>query len=189
LLSEVPKELLVFLISAMPIGELRAGIPFGLFQAGLDPRLVFLLAILGNFAPVIPILLLLEPVSGWLMKRSKYCDRLFCRLFEKTRHKHSARLEKYGTIGLVLFVAIPSPGTGAWSGSLAAWLFGIEPRHAVPAIGLGILLSGVLIMTGSTLLLALVKLVTDPVVLVSLMGLAVAGIAVLARYIRSRQSS
>jgi uncharacterized membrane protein len=188
LLSKVPEELLVFLISALPVGELRAGIPFGVFQAGLDPRMVFVLAVLGNFAPVLPILLLLEPVSNWLMKRSRFCDRLFCRLFEKTRQKHSARLEKYGTIGLVLFVAIPSPGTGAWSGSLAAWLFGIELRHAVPAIALGILLSGVLIMTGSTLALGLIGLVTDPIILWALLGLAVAGIVVLTKYVRARQS-
>ena len=79
-------ELLVFFVSALPVGELRAGIPVGL-NFGLNPWLVFTLAVLGNLAPVLPILLLLEPISSWLMKRFAFFNRMLGRLFEQTRER------------------------------------------------------------------------------------------------------
>lgn len=177
----VPRELLVFFISAMPIGELRAGIPLGL-GFGLSPSTVFALAVLGNLAPVIPILLLLKPASKWLMARSSWFDKHLNRLFDKTRAKHSERIERYGAVGLVVFVAIPSPGTGAWTGCLVAWLFGIELKYALPAIAVGVLTAGALVTAVSTGALAIFRFLENPFISVGLFALVALAVLAIRRY-------
>lgn len=172
-------ELLVFFVSALPVGELRAGIPVGL-NLGLNPWLVFTLAVLGNLAPVLPILLLLEPISSWLMNRFAFFDRVLGRLFEQTRVKHSAKIELYGLWALFAFVAIPSPGTGAWTGSLVAWLFGIELKHAIPAIIAGVLAAGLLVLAVSTGAMKILRFLEDPLTSVALLvGIGVLAFAII----------
>lgn len=168
-MSFIPRELLVFLVSAMPIGELRAGIPLGL-GLNISPWTVFWLAVLGNLAPIVPILLFLEPASKWLMAHSKWFDRVLGGLFEKTRQKHSDRIDRYGSVGLAVFVAIPSPGTGAWTGCLVAWLFDIKPRYSIPAIAAGVLGAAAVVMAVSTGALAIFKFLENPLVSVGLLA-------------------
>jgi uncharacterized membrane protein len=144
LLSGVPKELIVMGISALPVSELRGAIPYGLLT---DPPLpvvtTYIFAVIGNFMPVIPILLLLQPVSSYLRKVPAF-DRFFTWLFARTR-KRGRLVERYEAIGLTLFVAIPLPVTGAWTGTVAAFVFGIRPRYAIPCILLGIMIAGVVV--------------------------------------------
>lgn len=180
-MANIPRELLVFLVSALPVAELRAGIPLGL-GLKLNPWTVLWLAVLGNLAPVIPILVFLEPASKWLTARSAWFDRALTRLFEKTRQKHSDRIERYGAVGLAVFVAIPSPGTGAWSGCLVAWLFGIHLKYSIPAIAAGVLGAAAIVMAVSTGALAVLKFFENPLVSVALLLLIIAGIVVLTRY-------
>jgi uncharacterized membrane protein len=179
-LSSIPKELVVFLVSALPVGELRAGIPLGL-GFGLDPWTVFALAVLGNLAPVIPILLFLEPASKWLMTRSRWFDEHLTRLFDTTRAKHSERIDRYGAIGLAIFVAIPSPGTGAWTGCLVAWLFGIELKYSVPAVAAGVLGAGIVVMAASTGALAIFKFLENPFISVGLFALVASAVFAIMR--------
>ncbi|MCD6379354.1 small multi-drug export protein [bacterium] len=108
----------------------------------------YIIAVAGNFLPVIPILLFLGVVSEWLMSRYKSFDRFFTWLFDRTRRK-SKLIERFETIGLILFVAIPLPITGAWTGCVAAFLFKIHLKHAVPAILAGILISGSIVTLAS----------------------------------------
>ncbi len=164
------QELLVFFLSALPVGELRAGIPIGL-NFGLNPWLVYVLAVLGNLAPVLPILLFMEPVSRWLMGHSRFFDQILGGLFEKTRVKHGEKIDRYGAIALIAFVAIPSPGTGAWTGSLVAWLFGIKHRHAIPAIVLGVLIAGVIVLSISTGALTIFRFLENPFISIGLIAL------------------
>ncbi|MBU2617583.1 MAG: small multi-drug export protein, partial [Euryarchaeota archaeon] len=86
----------------------------------------------------------LEPVSNHL-RRYKSWDKFFDWLFTRTHRKHNERFEKYGAIALSLFVAVPLPVTGAWTGCAAAFVFGIKFRHALPAILLGVLIAGVVV--------------------------------------------
>lgn len=137
----MPLWLKVFVWSMLPIIELRGGLPIGLSQ-GLPWSEAYLFAVLGNLIPVIPILLLLEPVSNWMRKQWRWADRFFTWLFERTRRRTEKTVEKYGTLGLTIFVMIPLPVTGAWTGTLAAFLFGIPARKALPAIVLGVLIAG-----------------------------------------------
>lgn len=159
------KELLVFIISALPVGELRAGILLGL-NWKLNPWLVFVLATVGNFLPVIPLLYLLEPVSNFLRKASPWLDKKLASLFAKTRHKHSQRVNRYGALGLALFVAIPSPGTGAWTGCLLAFLFDLEKNYAFAAILAGILGAGFLMLGFGLGLFSVLNYLANPVVTV-----------------------
>lgn len=143
-LKGIPKEWVTIIIAALPISELRGSIPVALMM-GIAPMKAFSLSILGNLLPVIPALLLLEPVSNALM-RFKPWKRFFDWLFERTRSKGDL-IQKYEALGLMLFVAVPLPMTGAWSGCIAASLFRIKFRYAFPAIFLGVLLAGLIVMT------------------------------------------
>ncbi len=144
LFSSVPHWLSTILLSATPISELRGAIPIAIGVYGMDPVETYILAVIGNMLPVIPLLLFLDPVSTYL-RRFKIGDMFFSWLFTRTHHKHSERFEKYGTFALTIFVAIPLPVTGAWTGCAAAFVFGIKFRHALLAISAGVMIAGVIV--------------------------------------------
>ena len=139
-LSFLPPELIVVVISAMPILELRGGIPFA-FLAGLSYGEALFYSLLGNLLPIIPILILFRPLSTYLMRFPIYRS-FFDWLYNRTMNK-SANVEKYGAIGLILFTAVPLPTTGAWTACLAAILFFIPFRAAFLAISTGVVIAGV----------------------------------------------
>ncbi len=137
----------VFLISAAPVSELRGGIPTALFVC--DPPLswyaAFLVSFAGNLLPVPFLLLFLGPLSK-LLSKIKPLEKILNWVFERTR-KRGGMVERYGRIGLVLFVAIPLPWTGAWTGSIVAFLFGLKFKQAFPSILLGVFIAGVIVTT------------------------------------------
>lgn len=144
LLSSVPPWLSTVIISCLPIFELRGAIPIALGVYGLSPWSAYLLSVFGNMLPVIPLLLFLDPVSTQL-RRYTIFDRFFSWLFNRTRRNHEERFEKYGLMALTLFVAVPLPVTGAWTGCAAAFVFGIKFRHAFPAILAGVMIAGLIV--------------------------------------------
>ena len=139
-----PEWLATILISCLPVAELRAAIPIAILQYQMSPVEAYILAVIGNMIPVIPLLLYLDPVSRYL-RRFSYWDHFFNWLFTRTRRNHSDTFEKYGTLGLAIFVAIPLPATGAWSGCAAAFVFGIGFKHALMAITAGVLIAGLVV--------------------------------------------
>ncbi|WP_406670331.1 small multi-drug export protein [Methanolobus sp. ZRKC4] len=155
LLSSVPHWFATVIIGALPVFELRGAIPVAIGMYGMAPEYAYFFAVLGNMIPVIPLLLFLEPVSSYL-RRFRVFDMFFSWLFERTRRNHTEKFEKYGTMALTLFVAIPLPVTGAWTGCVAAFVFGIEFKHALPAILVGVLIAGIIVsvvaLTGISLL-------------------------------------
>jgi uncharacterized membrane protein len=158
-LSTLPKEVVIFVLAMLPILELRGAIPWAFRYAPHVPLVtMYLAAVLGNFAPVIPILLFLGPVSEFLRKVPVF-DRFFTWLFARTRRRGKL-IERYEAIGLTLFVAIPLPVTGAWTGALAAFIFGIRLRYAVPCILLGILIAGVVVTLASQGVISVWRLAT-----------------------------
>lgn len=141
------KALITFLISMVPVVELRGAIPYGI-TAGLNPWLVFALAVVGNMLPVPFILLFIRRIFAW-MKRFPKMAKL-AEKFEARATKKSGRVKKSETIGLCLLVAIPLPGTGAWTGALVAALMNMRIKRALPTIFVGVLIAAVavtLIMT------------------------------------------
>jgi len=143
--SGFPLELATLLIAMTPFGELRVAIPIAIFTFDLPITWSFFWAVIGNMIPVFFLLWWLGPITGRLVKNFKWAERLFSWLFERTRHKLEAKYAKYGALALMLFVAIPLPVTGAWTGSLAAFLFGIPKKLSLLFIFLGVLISGIIV--------------------------------------------
>jgi uncharacterized membrane protein len=138
------EELLeVILIAASPIAELRLAIPLAINTFNFPWYYALLLAIIGNLLPV-PFILLFLDAATRLLSRVALFKRMLDWLFERTRRRGRI-IERYKRIGLVLFVAIPLPVTGAWTGSLAAVLFGIGLKQAFFSILLGVLIAGVIV--------------------------------------------
>ena len=147
--SGVPTELIIVIIAALPVIELRGAIPFGINLMGMEWYVVFPLALLGNLLPVPFILYLLDAVTR-LLSRIALFDRFFTWLFSRTR-KRSQVIEEYERIGLVLFVSVPLPVTGAWTGSLAAVLLGMDRRWAIVSVFTGVFIAGVIVTVLSLL--------------------------------------
>lgn len=141
-LKDVPKEYIVILVGALPISELRGAIPLAL-SFGMPMGKAFWLSVIGNSIPVMPALFLLEPVSSRL-RRFKIWARFFDWVFERTKKKADT-IQKYEALGLAIFVAIPLPMTGAWSGVVAASLFKIKFRYAFIAIIAGVFGAGLIV--------------------------------------------
>ena len=149
--GSVGKEMIVFLISMIPILELRGALLVAGPLLGVPVTKAIPLSVIGNIIPVPFILLLITPIFNW-MKGTRRLKPLVDKLEAKALSK-SDKIEKYEFWGLVLFVGIPLPGTGAWTGSLIAALLGIRFRKAFPAIVLGICMATVIMWFISYVLL------------------------------------
>ena len=143
IINVLSESIQVILVAMTPIGELRASIPFALGFYDMDPLEAFALSIIGNMIPVIPLLFFLEPVSNWL-RRYPIFDRFFNRLFSRTR-RYDNRMRKYGSLGLIPFVAIPLPVTGAWTACAVAFVFGIRFKYAFVTIFAGVIIAGIIV--------------------------------------------
>ncbi|MGF7057758.1 COG2426 family protein [Brassicibacter mesophilus] len=137
------KEIMVLLTAALPIIELRGAIPFGV-SLGLSPWHAFLISFLGSMIPVPILLFTVRPIFNYL-KKTKTFKKMINRLTNKTLNR-SGRIQKYGFWGLILFVGIPLPGTGVWSGVLAASLLDMRFKLVFPAIFIGNLIAGIIMM-------------------------------------------
>jgi uncharacterized membrane protein len=131
------------LVSMVPIVELRGGIPFGV-TLGLPVWAAYLAAVIGNILPVPFILVYIRRIFQWMRRRLPRLNRLVDKL-ERKAHLKGRRVTKYKYLGLMLFVAIPLPGTGAWTGALAAAFLDMPLRKAIPSIFAGILIAGIVI--------------------------------------------
>lgn len=141
-LVNINKEAAVVILAALPISELRGAIPLGIAM-GFSPLKTYILAFCGNLIPVVPLLFFLQPVSEKL-RHIKLFEKFFDWLFERTRKK-ATLIEKFEALGLILFVAVPLPVTGAWTGCVAATLFKIRFRYAFAAIICGVAIAGVVV--------------------------------------------
>ncbi len=165
-ITNLPPELGIFFLSMLPISELRGAIPWGIIAGQVPIWKVYPIAVIGNMVPILPLIWFLEPMQRFLRRYSIF-DRFFQWLFERTK-KRSEVVEKYETLGLMVFVAIPLPVTGAWTGTVAALLFGIKPFHALIAIALGVMIAGVIVST-----LTLMGVVGGAITAVVLLGIAI----------------
>ena len=133
------KFITTFFISMLPVVELRAGLPYGI-ALGLDYPLALTAAVIGNMIPVPFIIIFIQRVFIWLRRHWPKMDSFITKL-EAKAHLKGEKVQKYGPIALLLFVGIPLPGTGAWTGSLIAALRALKPKSAIPCIFLGVLLA------------------------------------------------
>lgn len=145
-LSNLPKELIVIITSALPIIEVRGAVPLG-FYLKMDPWTIFWLCAVGSSLPILPVRWFLDTLTERLRKNQKL-DRFFEWLFTRTRAK-SKIIEDFELIGLTLFVAIPLPGTGAWTGTVAAYLFGFSYWKTFLCCALGTAIATAIMTLGS----------------------------------------
>jgi uncharacterized membrane protein len=136
---------LVLLACVSPISELRVGIPLGILHYGLDPLLIFSIAVVANALVFFPIFLILHLFYDKLLYRIPLFDRYLANL----RRRGKPTVDKYGFWGLFAFVAVPLPFTGAYTGTILAWLLGMHWKKAFPSVALGVLAAGgiILLMT------------------------------------------
>lgn len=144
-LTDLPPQMQILLIGASPIGELRIAIPFGYFALHLPIKQVCLWAILGNILPIAPILLFFKPVAH-VLRHIKIFRGFFLRIFKRAR-KNRKLIEHYGALGLAIFVSIPLPMTGAWTGAAIASIFRVRFRYAFLSVVLGVIGAGIIVST------------------------------------------
>ncbi len=139
------KEIIVFIISLMPILELRGGL-IAASLLGLDPVRSYIIAIVGNVIPVPFILLFINAILDWMRNsKVKFFNSVVAWLDKKV-DKHKGQIEKYGLLGLVLFVGIPLPGTGAWTGCLIASVLHMDRKKCFIAAMIGVFLASIIMM-------------------------------------------
>ena len=135
--------LLTMLVSMVPVIELRGGIPFGV-AAGLPVWMAMLASVIGNVIPVPFIIVYIRRIFQWMRRRMPRFGGMIDKL-EAKAHLKGQKVQKYQYFGLALFVAIPLPGTGAWTGALAAAFLDMRLRKAFPSVVAGVLVAGVLV--------------------------------------------
>ena len=140
-MSLMYKLVITFLVSMVPIIELRVGVPIATGM-GIDWYIALPVAIIGNIIPAPFIIIFIKKIFAWMSKREGFLARIVVKMEQKAYSKKDA-IEKYGPWGLWLFVAIPLPGTGAWTGALIAAMMGISLKKAFPAIALGVVTAGI----------------------------------------------
>ena len=136
------------LVSMIPVVELRGGIPFGV-TVGLPVWLAYLAAVVGNMLPVPFIVVYIRRIFQWMRRRLPRLNHLVTTL-EKKAHLKGRKVTKYKYLGLAIFVAIPLPGTGAWTGALVAAFLDMPLRKALPSIFLGVIIAGIVVTLVST---------------------------------------
>ena len=142
------KELGVLILSAIPITELRAAIPAGVAM-GINPFLLYFLCVVGNMIPVPFVLMLARPLFTALKKTRFFA---FAKRIEDRAMDKSTKVQEKSMLGLFLFVAIPLPGTGAWTGAFIESLLNMRYKNALPAIFLGIITAGIIILSAALML-------------------------------------
>lgn len=157
LFSAIPDDLTAFIISVLPVLELRGGLiaagALGMMDDLTGTIISFVICFLGNMLPIPFILLFIRKIFDW-MRKWKHLGKIILKM-EAKAEKHRKTIEKYGTWGLLILVAIPLPGTGAWTGALVAAVMDLRMRRALPAIALGVIIAGLIVSGGVKLVLAL----------------------------------
>lgn len=137
------KQILVFIISLMPILELRGGL-LAASLLGLDPLPSYIISVLGNIIPIPFILMFMASILNWMKKRKKL--KKIALWLDKKVEKNRNKIEKYGFWGLVLFVGIPLPGTGAWTGCLVASVLEMDKKKSFLAAMIGVIIASIIMM-------------------------------------------
>ncbi len=138
----IQKIAVVLLVTVSPISELRGGIPLGILYYGLDPLLTFFVAVAANTLVFFPVFFILRLFYDKVLSRIQ----IFNRYLDSLRKRGKPTVDRYGFLGLALFVAIPLPLTGAYTGTILAWLLGMDWRKAFPAVALGVVVAGIVVL-------------------------------------------
>ena len=137
------KYLITFIFSMTPVIELRGSIPYAILQADLSHMEAASISIFGGICTCFILLAILPGMVTFCEKKIPFMHRIMEKVFDKTRSKHSQKMEVVGDIALITIVSVPLPGTGAWTGSMLAYLFGVPYKRGVGLISIGVIISGI----------------------------------------------
>jgi len=143
--SGFPPQLATFFLSMLPVSELRGALPLAYFQFHLPIEQAYFFSVLGNLTPAAVFLLLASPFHNWVSQKSGIFAKKWIKYLEHTQKKIAGDYQKWGLLALAVFVAIPFPMTGAWTGSVAAFILGIPFKKSFPMIALGVIVSGAIV--------------------------------------------
>lgn len=137
----------IFAMSMVPVLELRGALIWAAAD-GLNPVLSYIVCVIGNTLPVPFLIMFVRPIFEWMKKRTAWMRNIAEKLEAKAADKSDV-IKKYEMLGLFFLVAIPLPGTGAWTGSLVAAVLGMRVKHSFPMIFLGVMAAGVIMTLGA----------------------------------------
>jgi uncharacterized membrane protein len=146
LFAGFPRELATFLIALIPVTELRASIPLAIKVYHMTATAAWFYSVAGTYFAMVLIVFLMDPVAKFLSKWIPLFKKFFDWLFEHTRKKADAKMEKYGTWALFLLAATPIPFVGGLTGALAAFVFGISWKKSLPLLLVGTMVSGLIVV-------------------------------------------
>jgi len=138
-------EILTLISATLPLTELRGSIPLGVSVFGLPVWSAFLFSVIGNILPVPIIFYLLPKVLSWAEKNWPWLHQTLVVCLEKKKEKFKDSYDKYGALALAIFVSIPLPVTGAWTGAVLAVVFKIKARYSLLAVAAGVLCAGAIV--------------------------------------------
>jgi len=144
----MPPELIVFFAAMTPFADIKLSIPLGM-ELGLTSFSSALFSMAGTMTICAIVLALLGPASRFGMRKSKYFNKYFTKLFETTKTTHANRINKYGAIFIPIFVASPLPGSGVLGGAILAFIFGIEYFTSLALITIGTAIPAIVITLGA----------------------------------------
>lgn len=158
--SKINPILSIILLTLLPITELRASIPFGILGLGYPWFTVFMIAVITNILLGLLLYLIIDKII-WIATRIKIIDKLYNRYIEKTQRKIKRYTEKYGELGVAVFIGIPLPGSGVYTGSLVAYLLGLKYKKFLIANIIGVLIAATVVtivtLTGGGIFSVFVK--------------------------------
>ena len=148
------KLIYALILTIMPVTELRVGLPLAIVYAtenNIPIFLIFSLVVLLNILLIFFVFYFLDNLHKLFMNWNFYkqCFEKYMKIFQKKVDKFEKKYKARGFIALVLFVAVPLPGTGAWSGCLVAWLLGLDRKKSILSIALGVLIAGLIVLLGT----------------------------------------
>jgi uncharacterized membrane protein len=144
--SNFPKPLATFMISMIPVTELRAALPLAYKVYGLSGFTAWLWSVLGTFFAMVLIVLLLDPIASLLSRHVSIFAKFFNWLFEHTRRRANGKMGKYGSWAIFILAATPFPFVGGMTGALAAFVFGVPLRKSLPLLLFGTMASGIIVL-------------------------------------------
>ena len=139
------REILVFIISVLPILELRGGL-LAATLLEVDPLVAYVISIIGNILPVPFILFFIKRIIVWMRKSKVNLFNKFAKFLDEKVEKNKEKIEKYGYLGLILFVGVPLPGTGAWTGCLLAAVLDMDRKKSFACVVCGVLMASIIMM-------------------------------------------
>lgn len=155
----IPPQILVFLLAMLPIIEINGSIPLALTVYKLPLWQAFAFPMAGNISVGLLLIFLLDPVTALIRKYWRFADYWIGRLFDYTRVRHSAKVSRLGHFALFAFIALPGPGSGAWSAALLIHVFGIPKKASIPLMISGLLVAGLILALGTESVVQLWELI------------------------------